>query len=144
VGPTALRRKVIAALAALVRHWKGLPVKDRPKPPFTSLPEWGEVVGGIMIACGLGNLCETDPEDFQNVVRTWRDDLLALTGMIGKAEPSAWLKTSDIIDRYITKFPHAFPIMSRYSPKGLRTGPQAQPICPPKPRWRPQNSRRST
>ena len=67
----------------------------------------------------MGNPCESDPEDFQNVVRTWRDDLLALTGMIGKAEPDAWLKTSDIIDRYITKFPHAFPVMSRYSPKGL-------------------------
>ena len=53
---TTGRRKVIAALAALVRHWKGLPAKDRPKPPFTSFPEWGEVVGGIMIACGLGNL----------------------------------------------------------------------------------------
>ena len=72
-----------------------------------------------MMVGGLGNPCETDPEDFQNVVRTWRDDLLALTGMIGREQPAAWLKTSDILADYVTKYPHTFPVVSRYSPAGL-------------------------
>ena len=46
-------------------------------------------------------------------------DLLALTGMIGREQPAAWLKTSDILADYVTKYPHTFPVMSRYSPEGL-------------------------
>ena len=45
--------------------------------------------------------------------------MLALTGMIGREQPAAWLKTSDILANYVTKFPHTFSVMSRYSPEGL-------------------------
>ena len=46
-------------------------------------------------------------------------DLLALTGMIGREQPAAWLKTSDILADYVTKYPHTFPVMRRYRPEGL-------------------------
>ena len=50
------RESIIAALNALVVNW----AKEgfaKGKTPFTSYPEWSEIVGGIMAAAGLGNPC---------------------------------------------------------------------------------------
>jgi DNA polymerase-1 len=56
------RDKILSAIAALVTHWdkKGRP--DGPT-PFTSFPQWGRIVGGIMNACGLGDPCLPHEED---------------------------------------------------------------------------------
>jgi len=47
------RRNVFAAMRSLVEHWVENPPASTPI--FTSFPDWAEVVGGIMIANGLGN-----------------------------------------------------------------------------------------
>ena len=50
------RADLLSAVATLVAHWvrEGCP----PGPtPFTSFPEWGRVVGGVLSACGLGDPC---------------------------------------------------------------------------------------
>ena len=50
------RSELLSAVAALVNEWarQGCP----PGPTmFTSFPQWGRVVGGIFMACGLPNPC---------------------------------------------------------------------------------------
>jgi len=50
------RSDLLSAVAALVAHWvrEGCP----PGPtPFTSFPEWGRVVGGVLAACGIPDPC---------------------------------------------------------------------------------------
>ena len=48
-------------LDALVRHWVDEGCPEGPT-RFTSFPEWGRVVGGILYACGLGDPCLPHPE----------------------------------------------------------------------------------
>jgi hypothetical protein len=51
----SLRSRYISAIAALIQNWVD---KSCPKgTPFTSFPRWGETVGGIMVAAGLGDPC---------------------------------------------------------------------------------------
>jgi Bifunctional DNA primase/polymerase, N-terminal len=52
----ANRSEGLSALGALVRHWYN---EGRPPgaTPFTSFPEWGRIVGGIMGAAGSGDPC---------------------------------------------------------------------------------------
>ena len=50
------RAEILSAVAALYRNWaeKGFP---KGPTPFTSYPEWAQVVGGVMAAAGLGDPC---------------------------------------------------------------------------------------
>jgi hypothetical protein len=50
------RSEILSAVAALYRNWAE---RGFPKGPttFTSYLEWAEVVGGVMVAAGLGDLC---------------------------------------------------------------------------------------
>lgn len=50
------RSDLLSAINALVSHWvrQGCP----PGPtPFTSFPEWGRIVGGVLTTCGLPDPC---------------------------------------------------------------------------------------
>jgi DNA polymerase I-like protein with 3'-5' exonuclease and polymerase domains len=50
------RARLLSAVAAMVRHW--VAQKSPPGPtPFASFPEWGQVVAGIMVACGFPDPC---------------------------------------------------------------------------------------
>lgn len=55
------RPRFLTALDALVRFWVKQGCPDGPT-IFTSFPEWGRVVGGILHACGLGDPCLPHPE----------------------------------------------------------------------------------
>ena len=50
------RSKILSALHALVQHWDR---RGRPSgpTPFSSFPQWGDVVGGILTACGFLDPC---------------------------------------------------------------------------------------
>jgi hypothetical protein len=50
------RSRFLGAMAALVKEWDRV---GRPpgSTPFSSFPKWAETVGGIMVACGLGDPC---------------------------------------------------------------------------------------
>ena len=107
------RRKVIAAIHALVENWKSKKMLPG-SVVFTSFPEWGEVIGGIMEAAGYDSPCGEDPEDHKSVVRTWDDDICYLTDLIGKAEPTAWFQTGDIVSKFVKKDPQLAEKMGRY------------------------------
>jgi hypothetical protein len=59
---------VLSAIAALYRNWadKGFPPGQT---PFTSYPKWAEVVGGVMVAAGLGDPCLP----FEGEYKGWGD-----------------------------------------------------------------------
>lgn len=50
------RADLLSAIAALVSHWIRQGRPEGPT-PFTSFPEWGRVVGGILTSCGLPDPC---------------------------------------------------------------------------------------
>jgi hypothetical protein len=51
-----MRSEVLTAIASLFHNWaqKGFP---KGKTVFTSYPQWSDVVGGVMLAAGLGDPC---------------------------------------------------------------------------------------
>ena len=58
------RSDILSALVALIKHWftTGQPTGTT---PFASFPKWASVVGGIMLANGLGDPCL--PEEMSTV-----------------------------------------------------------------------------
>jgi len=50
------RSNLLSAVNSMVVEWARAGMPAGPT-PFTSFPEWGRVVGGIMHACGLGDPC---------------------------------------------------------------------------------------
>ena len=60
------RSEILSCVAALYRNWeeKGFP---KGVTPFTSYPEWAEVVGGVMVAAGLGDPCLPFEGEYKNV-----------------------------------------------------------------------------
>jgi len=57
------RTLILSAVASLYRHWaqEGFP----PGPsPFVSYPQWAEVIGGVMVAAGLGDPCLPFQSDY--------------------------------------------------------------------------------
>ncbi len=50
------RSKVLSAIASLVGHWVKSGCPEGPT-PFTSFPEWGRVVGGVLASCSLPDPC---------------------------------------------------------------------------------------
>jgi hypothetical protein len=115
------RRKVIAAIRALVDNWikgdptKGVPPMKAGSKVFTSFPEWSRVVGGVMEAAGYPNPCEQDPDDKISTRTTWEDDICTMAEIIGKAEPKVGIETADIVDKYVKKNPVLKATMDEYS-----------------------------
>jgi hypothetical protein len=108
------RRDVIAALHALVENWIKIPPAKRPAPVFTSFPEWGEVVGGIMLAAGYDSPCDPDPEDTKSVVREWEEEIHDLTNTIGKKDPVTFYEPKDVMDKFVKTDPKFKNVMDRY------------------------------
>jgi hypothetical protein len=50
------RAVILSAIAAIYQHWAD---QEFPKgqTPFSSFPKWSEIIGGVMMAAGLGNPC---------------------------------------------------------------------------------------
>lgn len=55
------RSRVLGALHALVLRWDEMARPSGPT-PFASFPSWSRIVGGIMVACGLGDPCVRPPD----------------------------------------------------------------------------------
>jgi hypothetical protein len=108
------RRDVIAALHALVENWIKIPPSKRPSPIFTSFPEWGEVVGGIMLAAGYDSPCDDDPEDKKSVVREWEEEIHDLTNTIGKKDSTTYFEPKDVMDKFVKTDPKFKNVMDRY------------------------------
>jgi DNA polymerase-1 len=50
------RELVLSAVYSLVVEWRRQGCPNGPT-PFTTFPRWGQVVGGVMVACGYGDPC---------------------------------------------------------------------------------------
>ncbi len=89
------RAKILSAIAALVENWiqKGCPAGPT---PFTSFPEWGRTVGGIMVAAELGDPCM--PHEHKpgvggdQLTRAMKELYL----ICRQARPDDWLKKNEI------------------------------------------------
>jgi DNA polymerase-1 len=91
------RSELLSALAALVTHWERNGCPSGPT-PFTSFPEWGRVVGGIMVSCNLGNPCLPHPDEAEvggdRLTRAMKD----LFGIWHQAHKEEWLEKAQIYD----------------------------------------------
>jgi hypothetical protein len=95
------RVKVLSAVYSLFRHWikAGAP---RGKTLFNSFPRWAEVVGGVMVACELGDPCLAhEGEDLIGGDQKEKA-MKALFGACFEESPEEWIKKSDIYE-IITK-----------------------------------------
>jgi Domain of unknown function (DUF3854) len=91
------RSEVLSAIHSLFQHWigKGAPAG---KTLFNSFPRWAEVVGGVMVTCGLGDPCLAhEGEDLlggdQREVA-----MKALFQAAFDNSPEEWLRKGDIYD----------------------------------------------
>jgi DNA polymerase-1 len=88
----AHRSELVSALGTFVREWNRM---GQPKGPsrFTSFPAWGEIVGGIMVANGLGDPCL--PDQAETAVLggdTETRDMKILFEVCYAQNPDAWIK----------------------------------------------------
>jgi hypothetical protein len=93
----ANRGQVLSAIHSLFQHWisQGAPAG---KTLFNSFPRWAEVVGGVMVTCGLGDPCLAhEGEDL--VGGDLREVAMkALYEVAFESFPEQWLKKGDIYD----------------------------------------------
>ncbi len=85
---------MLGALAGLIWEWdrQGRPAGPT---PFTSFPEWARVVGGILVACGLGDPCL--PQNDGTFTRdTVTDDMTALFRLAFSVHGDDWISSRDL------------------------------------------------
>jgi hypothetical protein len=93
----ANRSRVLSAIHSLFQHWigRGAPAG---KTLFNSFPRWAEVVGGVMVTCGLGDPCLAHEGedllggDLREVA------MKALYQVAFNNSPEEWLRKVDIYD----------------------------------------------
>lgn len=91
----ANRGQVLSAIHSLFQHWidHGEPVG---KTLFSSFPRWAEVIGGVMVSCGLGDPCLAHEGedllggDLREVA------MKALYGVAFESFPDEWINKGDI------------------------------------------------
>ncbi len=88
------RGELLSAMGALVRNWydKGQPEGST---PFTSFPEWGRVVGGIMEAAGFGDPCLPHEHD-GSVGDDLTEAMRVLFTLCYNAHPENWIDKKEI------------------------------------------------
>jgi hypothetical protein len=91
------RVQILSAIHSLFQYWisKGAPLG---KTLFNSFPRWAEIVGGVMVTCGLGDPCLAhEGEDLlggdQKEVA-----MKALFQVAFETSPQEWLRKVDIYD----------------------------------------------
>jgi hypothetical protein len=91
------RSQVLSAIHSLFQYWisKGAPAGQT---LFNSFPRWAEVVGGVMVTCGLGDPCLAHEGedllggDLREVA------MKALFQVAFENSPEEWLRKGDIYD----------------------------------------------
>jgi Bifunctional DNA primase/polymerase, N-terminal len=91
------RGEVLSAIHSLIKHWE----KQGTKPGttlFNSFPRWAEVVGGIMVACGLGDPCLA--HEGEDLIGGDQKEIAmkALFQLAFEDSPGAWIRKVDIYD----------------------------------------------
>ena len=104
------RRNVLAALDALAVEWLK---QDAPYgPSYTSYPEWGRIVGGIVNATGFGNPCKEDQVvAVVGTVDDWERDLIQLAKL---TDPEKCYKSRELTSNFIQPNRESFPAFTDY------------------------------
>jgi hypothetical protein len=88
------RQELLNALAGLVQYWYHQGCPQGPT-AFTSFPEWAKVVGGILVACGLGDPCVAQV-DGNMTTDTLTADMKRLFEMAYQERPDEWLNRNEV------------------------------------------------
>lgn len=98
------RTRILGALLGLVMHWdsQGRPAAPN---PFTSFPEWARIVGGIMVACELGDPCvpQTDGTFTRDSVT---EDMTNLFQLAANVHHGEWLAKGQVRDLIAQRTEH--------------------------------------
>jgi hypothetical protein len=114
-GSLLCRRNVLAALQAIVTHWVNC--KRPAGGTFTSFPEWGRIVGGIMEAAGLGDPTAVSAHDLLSGMSEEAQEWLRL-GLWHVEAKSELLDARDVHSS-IANNSELFPILSQLNPISL-------------------------
>ena len=71
------RPLILSAIASIYRHWAEQGFPGRGPTPFTSFPEWSHIVGGVMVAAGLGDPCLPFKGEYDNAGGDQQSDAMA-------------------------------------------------------------------
>src|SRR5260221_3540237 len=91
------RGRILSAIHAFFQYWisQGAPVG---KTLFNSYPRWAEVVGGVMVTCGLGDPCL--PHEGEDLLGgDLREVAMKTLFRVGfKKFPNQWIQKKDVYD----------------------------------------------
>ena len=88
------RARILGALAGLIWEWDRQGRPEGPT-PFTSFPEWARVVGGIMVACELGDPCAAQ-RDGTFTKDPVTEDMTTLYQLAASVGGSKWMSKADV------------------------------------------------
>ena len=88
------RARILGALAGLIWVWDRQGRPGGPT-PFTSFPEWARVVGGIMVACELGDPCAAQ-RDGTFTKDPVTEDMTTLYQLAASVGGSKWMSRADV------------------------------------------------
>lgn len=92
---SAHRSDILCALDGLVAHWEncGCP---RGKTPFTSFPQWAEVVGGIMTCAEMGDPCLPHAGESLSGGDELTEHMKELFRLCYAKHPEVWIEKKEI------------------------------------------------
>lgn len=86
--------RILGALAGLIWEWNRQGRPSGPT-PFTSFPQWARIVGGILVACGLGDPCR--PQFDGTFTRdTITQDMTELFRLALSVRGQEWIGKADV------------------------------------------------
>ncbi len=93
----ANRSRLLSACAAFVAEWdrQGRP----PGPtPFSSFPQWAQVVGGVMHACGLGDPCQPHSDESKITGDQNTEAMKMLFALANEHFGNEFIKKADLVE----------------------------------------------
>jgi DNA polymerase I-like protein with 3'-5' exonuclease and polymerase domains len=92
------RSEILSAIAALYRHWAEAGFPSGPS-VFTSFPKWAQIVGGVMVAAGLGDPCLPFAGKFDAVSGDLETDAMRALFVVCRAKfGDAWTLKKEIYE----------------------------------------------
>jgi DNA polymerase I-like protein with 3'-5' exonuclease and polymerase domains len=91
------RGDILSLLAAMVHRWENAGRPDGPS-SFASFPEWAKVIGGIMLACNLGDPCIPIDRDNEDGGDEMTLDIKTLFRLANEAFGTDWITKQQIYE----------------------------------------------
>jgi len=89
------RGSILSFLAAMVQRWENAGRPDGPS-SFASFPEWAKVIGGIMLACNLGDPCAPIEREGEDGGDEMTQDMKTLFRLANEAFGTDWINKQQI------------------------------------------------